>query len=59
MSSDTLPDIEITLKDESTDNEEGVTVFRAVNPDSNKTKRRSRRDKFETFDVPSSCSESE
>ena len=59
-SSDTLPDLEITFKDESSDNEQGVTVFRAINQDdSKKTRRRSRRGKFETVDVASSCSDSE
>ena len=60
MSSDTLPDLDITFKDEFSDNEQGVTVFRAINQDdSKKTRRRSWRGKFETFDVASSCSESE
>ena len=60
MSSDTLPDLEITFKDESSDNEQGVTVFRAINQDdSKKTRRRSRRGKFETVDVASSFSDSE
>ena len=59
MSSDTLPDLEITFKDESSDNEQGVTVFRALNQDDRKKTRRSRRGKFETVDVASSCSDSE
>ena len=60
MSSDNLPDLEITFKDESSDNDQGVTVFRALNEDDRKkTRRRSRRGKFETVDMASSCSDSE
>ena len=54
MSSDNLPNLEITYKDESSDNDPGITVFRALNEDEKKTRRRSRRGKFETVDVASS-----
>ena len=54
MSCDNLPDLELTLKDESLDNDPGVTVFRALNEDEKKTRRRSRRGKFEPVDVASS-----
>ena len=58
MSSDNLPNLEITYK--SSDNDQGVTVFRALNEDDRKkTRRRSRRGKFETVDVASSCSDSD
>ena len=50
-----LPDLEVTLKGESSDNETaGITFFRALNEDEKKTRRRSRRGKFEPVDVASS-----
>ena len=59
ISSDNLPDLEITLKDESSDNDKGVTTFRALNADERKKRRRrSRRGKFETDDVASNGSDS-
>ena len=55
ISCDNLPDLELTFKGESSDNEPGITVFRALNEDDRKkTRRRSRRGKFETVDVASS-----
>ena len=51
--------MEITFKDESSDNDKGVTVFRALNADDRKKRRRrSRRGKFETDDVASNGSDS-
>ena len=63
MSYEFLPELQLTIKDDLTPNEEKqedleVTTFRAVNED-DKAKRRSRRDKFIKFDVRSSCSDSE
>ena len=50
-----LADLEVTLKGESSDNEAaGITFFRALNEDEKKTRRRSRRGKFEPVDVASS-----
>ena len=55
MSSDNLANLEVTYKDESSDTDPGITVFRALNEvDRKKTRRRSRTGKFETVDVASS-----
>ena len=63
ISYERLLKIQLTVNDDLTANEEKqedlqVTIFRAINED-DKTKRRSRRDKFIKFDVRSSCSDSE
>ena len=65
MSFETLPELQLTVKDDLTANEEKqedfvVTTFRAINQDDKTNRRRSRRDKFaDKFDVLSSCSDSE
>ena len=64
MSYEFLPELQLTIKDDVTANEEKqedlqVTTFRAVNENDKGKRRRSRRDKIIKFDVRSSCIDSE